>query len=142
MNATDADPPIVQRLRGLRWPLVAVLAAVALLRPLFSIVRLSDSLGKPATPLLLTAAISLIWTLAVGLSRVPEPLLTLVTAGVAYALAVLVLSAPLSLILDGELKGPLATPQAIVPLLVVNGLWGAVCGAGAMGLRRMRDARR
>jgi hypothetical protein len=80
---------------------VAALTAVALLRPLFSVVGLSESLGQPATPLVLTAVISLVWILVVGLSGVREPVLTLVAAGVAYGLATMVLSAILSPILTG-----------------------------------------
>lgn len=140
----NADPPlpIVQRLRGVNRPLVAALTAVALVRPLFSIAGWSDALGKPLTPVLLTLAITLTWILAAGLSRVRDPLLTLVVTGVAYALAALILSAALSPLLTGKLQGPLAQPQAIVPLFLVNAAWGAFCGACAMGLRRVRVIRR
>lgn len=129
---------VIQRLN---WPLVIGLVVVALVRPLFSIAGLSDVLGRPATPLVLTAVISLVWILSVGLSRVREPLLTLVAVGVGYALASVLLSAILSPILLGHLEGPLARPIALVPLLVVNVGWGAVCGALALGLRRLRRAR-
>jgi hypothetical protein len=137
----DIRLPIAQRLRGLNRPLVAALTAVALVRPLFSVAGWSEALGKPLTPVILTLAITLTWVLAVGLSRVREPLLTLVATGVAYALAALVLSAVLSPLLTGKLQGPLAQPQAIVPLFLVNAAWGAFCGACAIGLRRMRGIR-
>ncbi|MCQ8193747.1 hypothetical protein [Streptomyces rugosispiralis] len=140
--STDPAPslPLSVRLRRLNRPLVALLTAVALVRPLFSVTGLSEALGKPLTPLLLTAFISLTWILAVGLSRVREPLLTPVAAGVAYALAALVLSGILSPLLEGDLRGPLAHPPAILPLFLVNGVWGAVCGVCALGVRRMRGA--
>ncbi|SOD46820.1 MULTISPECIES: hypothetical protein [unclassified Streptomyces] len=140
----NADPPlpIAQRLRGVNRPLVAALTAVALVRPLFSITGWSEALGKPLTPVILTLAITMTWILAVGLSRVRDPLLTLVVTGVAYALAALILSAALSPLLTGKLQGPLAQPQAIVPLFLVNAAWGAFCGACAMGLRRVRVIRR
>lgn len=125
----------------LNWPLAAGLAVVALVRPLFSIVGLSDALGKPVTPLVLTVVISLVWILAVGLSRVREPLLTLVVAGIGYALASLLLSAILSPILTGHLQGPVAQPLALIPLFVTNALWGLVCGALALGMQRLRRAR-
>jgi hypothetical protein len=137
----DTSLPIARRLRGLNRPLVVALTAVALIRPLFSVAGLSETLGKPLTPVILTVAITLTWILAVGLSRVPEPLLTPVAAGVAYALAVLVLSAVLSPLLTGRLQGPLAQPQAIIPLFAVNAAWGAFCGACAIGLRRLRGVR-
>lgn len=125
----------------LNWPLVAGLAVVALVRPLFSITGLSDALGKPATPVVLTVLISLAWILAAGLTRVREPLLTLVAAGLGYAVASILLSAILSPILTGHLQGPLAAPIALVPVLITNVIWGAVCGALALGLRRMRRGR-
>lgn len=104
------------------------LAALALVRPLFSIVGLIDALGEPAAPLLLTLA----WALIVGLSRVREPLLTLVAAGLSYAVATILLSAVLSPILTGHPQGPLATPFAIVPLLVVDTMWGLIAGGLAV----------
>jgi hypothetical protein len=125
-------------LHRLNWRLVAVLTAVALVRPVFSIVGLADALGRPATPLILTGAICLVWILAVGLSRVPAPLPTLVAAGLLYALAAIVLSGILSPILTGTLQGPLAAPQGIIPVFIVNAAWGAACGACAIGLRRLR----
>ncbi|MET9296470.1 hypothetical protein [Streptomyces sp. NPDC003077] len=140
-TTTDTSLPMSRRLRGLNRPLIAGLTAVALVRPLFSLLGLSDALGKPATPLLLTLVISLTWIAAVGLRRVREPLLTLVVTGLAYALAVLVLSAILSPLLTGRLQGPLAQPQAIVPLFAINALWGALCGLAATGLRKARHGR-
>ncbi|MBO8188690.1 hypothetical protein [Streptomyces spirodelae] len=128
-------PPLLRRPD---WPVVIGLAVVALVRPLFSITGLSGSLGRPATPLILTAAISVLWVGAGVLSRVREPLPTLVAAGLAYALGTLVLSGVLSPLLDGELAGPLARPQSIVPLFAVNAAWGALCGVCAVGLRRAR----
>jgi hypothetical protein len=127
---------------SLNWPLVAALTAVALTRPLASVIGLGDALGKPATPLILTAAISLVWILVAGLGRVREPMLTLVAAGVGYGLAAILLSAILSPILTGRLQGPLANPVAIVPILVTNAVWGVCCGACAMGLRRLRSKSR
>ncbi|MFD5126881.1 hypothetical protein [Streptomyces olindensis] len=138
---TDTPLPLAQRLRGLNRPLVIALTAVALVRPLFSVTGLSEALGKPLTPVVLTLAITLTWILAVGLSRVREPLLTLLAAGVMYALATLVLSGVLSPLLTGKLQGPLAQPMAIIPLILINLVWGAFCGACAIGLRRMRGIR-
>ncbi|WP_375000357.1 hypothetical protein [Aeromicrobium sp. CTD01-1L150] len=129
-------------IRDLNWPLVLGLGALALLRPLFSIVGLSDALGKPATPLLLTAAITLAWVLIVGLSSVRQPVATLVAAGLAYAVGAIVLSAVLSPILTGELQGPLAMPLAIIPLFVTNAIWGLIAGAMALLLQQMRTSGR
>ncbi|RJT97043.1 hypothetical protein D6T65_15145 [Arthrobacter frigidicola] len=128
-------------IRSLHWPLILGLTALALIRPLFSIVGLSDALGKPATPLILTAAITAAWVLIVGLSRVSHPVLTLVAAGLAYALASIVLSGLLSPILTGELQGPLAMPLAVIPVLITNALWGLISGGLALLLQRMRAGR-
>jgi hypothetical protein len=141
MHAPSTSRPTTPLLGRLNWWLVTALAAVALVRPVFSAVGLSETLGTPATPLVLTAVISLVWILVVGLSRVREPVLTLGAAGVAYALASIVLSAILSPILTGELQGPLAMPLAVLPVLVVNAAWGAVCGLFAMGLQNLRGLR-
>ncbi|MFI1338390.1 hypothetical protein ACH4U7_51755 [Streptomyces sp. NPDC020845] len=141
MNAPDERRPRRPLPRRIHPPLVAGLTAVALIRPLCSITGLSDALGKPAAPLVLTAAISLTWILVVGLGTAREPVPTLVAAGLGYALAVLVLSAVLSPLLTGRLQGPLAHPISIVPLFAVNALWGALCGVCAGGLRRMRGRR-
>lgn len=144
MNTNASNTPVPPRtplLQRLNWPLVIGLTAIALIRPLMSIAGLDDALGKPATPLVLTALISLTWILVVGLSRVREPVMTLVAVGVAYGLMAIVISGILSPILTGHLQGPLATPIAIIPLFVTNAVWGAVCGALALGLRRVRGVR-
>lgn len=137
MNDTTYSSAITRRLN---WPLVTGLAALALIRPLFSIVGLTDLLGKPVTPIALTIAISLAWVLIVGLSRVASPILTLVAAGLVYALMATLLSAVLSPILTGELQGPLAMPLAIVPMLLTNALWGFLAGVLAQLVQRMRGA--
>jgi hypothetical protein len=126
------------RLRRLRRPLVLGLIGLALLRPLFSITGLVDLLGRPAAPLLLTVAITLAWVLIVGLGRVPEPVLTLLAAGLGYAVAVIVLSAVLSPMLTGELRGPLATPISIIPLVLTNAVWGLAAGGLAVLVQRLR----
>lgn len=131
-------PPLARRLAALDRRLVALLTGIALVRPLSSVTGLTDALGRPLAPLAFTAAISLAWVLIVARSHAPDPVGTLVAAGVAYALAVVVLSGVLSPLLDGELRGPLARPFTILPLLVTNALWGAVCGMVAAALRERR----
>lgn len=126
---------------GLNWLLIIGLGVLALIRPVFSIAGFSDALGKPATPIILTVAISLVWVFAVGLSRVPRPVLTLVLAGVVYAVLAIALSAVLSPLLSGELQGPLQNPAAVVSVLITNVVWGAVAGLIALSLRRVRARR-
>lgn len=125
-------------LKNLHWPLIIGLGAFALVRPLTNIVGLDEVLGQPGTALLLTGTITLVWVLAVGLSRVSQPVLTLVAAALVYALCAALLSAIISPILDGQLDGPFARPWAFVPLLVTNAVWGAVAGLLALLLQRVR----
>ena len=101
-----------------------------------------DELGRPLGPLLVTLVISIVWIAVVGLSRVAEPLLTLVFAALVYGVLSIVLSGILSPIVTGELQGPLATPFGIgvVSVLVINAVWGTVTGALALALRGLRGA--
>ncbi|WP_314176458.1 hypothetical protein [Streptomyces winkii] len=141
MNTSEHKPSALPLLRRPHWPLAAALGAVALIRPLFSITGLTGDLGAPATPLILTAVISVVWIGAGALARVRDPLTTLVAAGLVYAVSSIVLSGVLSPLLLGKLEGPLAHPQAIVPVLAVNAVWGALCGACALGVRAVRVRR-
>ena len=119
--------------------LILGLGLLALVRPLASIVVEQSGHELGAAPrLLLTAAITLVWVAAVGLGRAPRPLLTLVLAGLVYAVAAIVLSGILSPLLLGHLSGPLAQPLAIVPMLLVNALWGLIAGLLALAVRRLR----
>lgn len=146
MNSYSAGqqpgPPPHRPAERISWGLVLGLGAVALARPLASITGIAEAIGRPAAPLLLTATITAIWVLAVGLGRAPRPVLTLTLAGVAYAVAVIPLSAILSPLLSGSLQGPATNPAAIVPLLATNALWGAAAGLLAAGLQRLRAAER
>ena len=125
-------------LKNLHWPLIIGLGTFALIRPLVNILGLDDILGQPGTVLLLTGTITLVWVLAVGLSRVSRPVLTLVAAALVYALCAALLSAIISPILDGQLDGPFARPWVFIPLLVTNAIWGAVAGLLALLLQQVR----
>ena len=119
--------------------LILGLGLLALVRPLASIVVEQSGHDLGAAPrLLLTAAITLVWVAVVGLGRAPRPLLTLVLAGLVYAVAAIVLSGILSPLLLGHPSGPLAQPLAIVPMLLANALWGLIAGLLALGVRRLR----
>ena len=133
----------MQKMKQLSWPLVLGLAALALVRPLVSVVE--DQLGvsdPPAVPLAITAVVSLIWVAVIGLSNIAQPVLTLVVTGLTYAVLSILLSGLLSPLLTGELQGPLAMPIAIIPVLVVNAVWGLATGVCALGLQQARGARR
>lgn len=112
---------------AIRWPLVIALGAFALVRPVMNIFGVMDDV-KPVGPLVVTLVISVAWISVVVIIRDPRPLLTLVLAGLAYAVLAIALSGIVSPIKDGHLEGPLANPIAIVPVLCVNALWGLITG--------------
>jgi hypothetical protein len=121
-------------LHSLNWLLVVGLAAIALIRPLFSIVGLSDALGKPATPIVLTVAISAAWILVVGLTRVRRPVLTLVLAGLLYGVVAIATSGL-------ALRGGAVVIFGSGSILITNLAWGAGCGLLALLLQRLRGVR-
>ncbi|MVA75874.1 hypothetical protein GC722_07535 [Auraticoccus sp. F435] len=132
----------MRTLSSLHWPLVVGLGALALVRPLVSIVE--DQLGvgdPPAVPVVITLVVSAVWVAAVGLGRVARPVLTLVCVGLTYAVLSILLSGVLSPVLTGQLQGPLANPVAVVPVLAVNALWGLATGGLALLLQRARSDR-
>ena len=128
-------------LKSLHWPLIVGLGVLALARPITNILR--EQIGSPhieAIPIVFTGAITLAWILIVGLSRVAEPILTLLCAGLVYGVLSTLLSAILSPILTGQLQGPLTNPFALVSVLVVNAVWGLAAGVLAWAIRRLRMA--
>ncbi|NUW38369.1 hypothetical protein HTZ77_44295 [Nonomuraea sp. SMC257] len=121
-------------LHSINWPLVLGLAAIAFVRPLFSIVGLSDALGKPATPIVLTVVISLAWILIVGLTRVRRPVLTPALAGAVYGLFAIATSGLL-------LRGIPVALFGSTSILITNLVWGTACGLLALLLQRLRGVR-
>ncbi|MBE2998126.1 hypothetical protein IDM40_05310 [Nocardiopsis sp. HNM0947] len=118
---------------GLPWALVLGLGALALVRPLLSIVGVTEAVGGAIVQPLVTVLITAVWVGTVVAVREPRPVATLVLTGLTYALASVVLSAVLSPVLSGELQGPLANPVALVPMAATNALWGLVAGLIALG---------
>src|SRR5690625_4972793 len=111
-------------IKNLQWPLVLGLAALGLVRPALNITGVAEDLGTPWTPILVTIGISLLWIAIAGLTRVTQPLLTLVFTGIAYGVFAVIASGILSPILLGELHGPLANPVSILGVVAVNAFWG------------------
>lgn len=144
MCGREREPSVagMNTLRSLRWLLIVGLGALALIRPVVNIVE--DQLGvsgPPAVPLIITAVISVIWIAVVGLGRIAQPMLTLLFAGLVYAVFAAILSGILSPILTGELQGPFASPIAIIPLLLINAVWGLAAGGLALVVQRLRGPR-
>ena len=123
--------------KKLHWPLAIGLGAVALIRPLASLSGLLDGL-RPASPIVLTVLVSVLWVAVVGLSGTARAVPTLVAAGVTYSVLSIALGGIASSIMLGELQGPLARPIAILPVLMVNAAWGAITGLIALGVQRQR----
>lgn len=129
-------------IKSLQWPLIAGLGALALVRPLVSIVEYQLNVSDPpAVPIIITLVISAVWIVVVGLSQTAHPVLTLLFTGLTYAVLSIILSGILSPILTGELQGPLAMPIAIIPVLLTNAIWGLAAGGLALLLQRLRGVR-
>lgn len=125
-------------LRELNWPLPVILGLVGLIRPLARITLERSALPTALIALSMTAVVTVMWALGIGLARSANPLLGGIVTGLVYAVGAIILSGILSPILLGQLDGPLARPFAIVPMLLVNALWGALAGGLAMIVRRLR----
>lgn len=124
---------------GPRWPLIIALGVFALVRPGVRIVAAQLDVDLPAlVPIALMLLITVVWVAAVGLTDTAQPVLTLVTVGLVYMAASLVLSGALTPILDSRLAGPLAEPVAIAPFMLVNVAWGLFSGVLALAVQRVR----
>ncbi|MEV4730443.1 hypothetical protein [Saccharopolyspora sp. NPDC049426] len=130
------------RIARVSWPLIVLLGAFALVRPVLNVTGGMDVLGRPVGPVLVTVVISAVWLAVVVWRRSERPVLTLTCAGLVYGVLAVVLSAVLSPIVDGELAGPLATPGGIgvVMVLLVNAVWGAAVGLVALAAQSRRQA--
>lgn len=129
----------MDKIKTLPWLLIVILGTFALIRPVVNTV--ADQAGwdlSSAVPIGFTVLISLVWIAVVGLSRLSQPVLTLVFAGLSYGVLATLLSAVLSVSLSGTLQGPIANPIAIVPMLVINAGWGLLAGVLALLLQRAR----
>ncbi|HAF99667.1 MAG TPA: hypothetical protein DCK78_15190 [Paenibacillus lactis] len=113
-----------------------ILAVVACIRPLMSMLGLLQQIGQPAGSIIFTVAISVVWIAAAVLARVKQPVMTLMYTGIVYGILVILISAVLSPILTGELQGPVTNPFAIVSVLITNAIWGIVTGGIALAWMR------
>jgi len=128
----------VNRGKKINWNLVLILSVFALIRPLMSIVGVTEIFGQPFTSLTLTLIISIIWILTVVAKKMESPIITLVMTGVFYALFAIILSAILSPIKLGELMGPLTNPFALVSVFITNIIWGGMTGVISWSILKVR----
>jgi len=117
--------------------LIVVLAVIACVRPIMSILGLMEQIGQPTASLAATAIITLAWIAVVVHARIRQPIVILMSAGIVYALLAIVMSAMLSPMLTGHLQGPITNPFAIVSMLITNAIWGIVAGLLSTVLMRV-----
>lgn len=125
----------------IRWRLVLLLGAFALIRPALRMTGIIGDEGfvHPVAGVLgASLLITFVWVIAAVQSRTSRPVMTLVLAGVAYAIFAAVLSLPFSVILEGQLAGPLLNPFAMASMVMINALWGAVAGVIAWSIAGLR----
>ncbi|SDB97452.1 hypothetical protein SAMN04488112_101231 [Melghirimyces thermohalophilus] len=119
-----------------QWPLILGLSALAMVRPLMSILGWLEAIGQPTASIAVTLIISAVWLVVVLSLRVHRPLVTLTWVGVGYGLLAIILSAVLSPLITGHLQGPITNPFAVVSVLITNGGWGLLVGSLAALIRR------
>ncbi|HIW90652.1 MAG TPA: hypothetical protein H9870_03190 [Candidatus Corynebacterium avicola] len=136
-SPNSSAPNVSASTGSVNWLLACALGVIALVRPVVRILATQTGYElTPAVPALLTLGITVVWVVAVASSRSTAPVLTLVVAGLVYAVLAMAMSGVLSPILDGELSGPLANPVAILPTLLVNAGWGLIAGTISLIFRR------
>lgn len=139
MTPTSGLTNIMNQLRAKRvpntarstvnWQLGMLLGIVVLVRPLLSILGVSD--GRPWIPVLTTVVITILWISVVIRVGDRRPILTLTIAGGVYG----VLAIGVGIVLQGGLSVPVFAIPAIV---LTNAVWGVLAGIVAAGIDRSR----
>jgi len=132
----------MKRATNLRFGLIAILGAIGLARPLLSIAGAYELLGGATGRIVVTVLIAAVWVGVVTILRVPNPLLTLAAAGVAYGVFTILLQQVMWNLVLGEVppEAPDSTPILVVSwvaILVTNTIWGAFLGLVATVLDRL-----
>lgn len=121
----------------INWKIVIALSIFALIRPLMSIIGVTEFIGQPYASLTLTLLISIVWIVIILYKDIETPIYHLVMAGILYALFAIILSAVLSPILLGQLMGPITHPFAIVSVFMTNIIWGGITGIITWGIMKI-----
>ena len=124
--------------KKLNWGLIATLSFIALIRPVMSMLGISEAIGKPVASITATIIISLVWIIAVVFRQEPQPIRTLIFVGIGYGILAIVISGILSPILTGHLQGPLTNPFALIGVLMTNAIWGVITGVIAHGVLKIK----
>jgi hypothetical protein len=121
------------------WATLILLTAINMLRPLFSLTGLFDSL-RPAGSIVVTGAIASIWIGIAVVTRLKYPILVMAMAGALYAVLSILMAVFIQLVLpgpDGEAEAPLPVllSAGLTSSLMTNTLWGGFLGLMAFGLQ-------
>lgn len=118
---------------GIRWPLVAGLAAMALLWPLTGLTGVGGS--GPGRAFAIIGITAVVWIGVVGFGRVARPVLTLTLTGLAFG----IVATATSMLFGGPgLLGDGAAAWTVVPALAMDTFWGFVAGLLALAVQRAR----
>lgn len=131
-----------KNINTLNWKLITLLSLIALIRPIMSMLGISEDIGKPVASITATLLITIVWILTIVIRKEKKPLLTLLFVGIGYGILAIVMSGIFSPILTGNLQGPLTNPYAIVSVLVTNAIWGIIAGLIATFFLTMKQSKR
>lgn len=120
------------------WGFIATLSFITLIRPVMSMLGISEAIGKPVASITATIIISLVWIIAVVFRQEPQPIKTLIFVGIGYGILAIVISGIFSPILTGHLQGPLTNPFAIISVLMTNAIWGVITGIIAYAVLKIK----
>lgn len=135
--SSTPEPPEPFHPGGPDLRLVLGLGSLTLLYPILNIAtNLLGFQGAARLPLnsWLWLAIAVVWVLVVWLTRAARPVLTLVLTGVAGGVLTALVVSVVQIFFSGG-PGLLTAPVAIVSIIVMNTVGGAVCGLIARGLQ-------
>jgi len=139
MPTTNQPAPHGPRARALRPGLILLLGLLPPMVGLSRHIGLNEALGPGGGPLLLVALVTVVWVAVVGGGRMARPVATLTLAGVTAALYQIAVRTVL-LLGDGEETFILLI--GIVPILLIQTLWGFLAGLLAHGVQRLRGVGR
>ena len=137
MTWSPSSSPSRPATAGLPWPLIVALGAMALLWPLTALTGVGGT-GAPRA-LTILGLTAVVWIGAVGLGRVPHPVLTLTLAGLVFGLVAMAAA----LLLGGPGGPGRAGPAwTVLAAVLVHVFWGCVAGVLALALQKAVGPRR
>ncbi|WP_062105524.1 hypothetical protein [Bacillus niameyensis] len=125
--------------KKLNWKLILILSLIALVRPIMSMLGISEVIGQPIASITATIAITIVWSITVFIRRDSQPILTLLFVGIGYGILAIIISGIFSPILTGHLQGPLTNPFAFISVLITNAIWGLIAGVIASALLKIQS---